>query len=138
MRYLGKQSLVLALVCVSLLCGFGLFSEPVSAQTSHSADLSWTLGTEADLAGYEIYRGNGVCAAGPLQPLLDVTGTAVKVGKVPLFTDATVPTFDGDLCYELVAFDTALNKSPRSVRAKVTVNFIPPEAPLGLSILNVK
>lgn len=123
---------------VSLLCVFFSFNSPAYAQAAHSADITWTLGTESDLAGHEVYRGNGTCAAGPLQPLLDVTGAPVKVGKVSAYTDVNLPTFDGELCYEILAFDTALNKSTRSVRAKVTVNFIPPAAPLGLQILNVK
>ena len=98
-----------------------------------SATLTWTANGEADLAGYKVYRGNGVCAVGPLQPLI-VGTNPVSLGKVTTYTDNTVPTFDGDLCYEITAFDTANNESTRSVRATRVVNLIPPVPPVGLTI----
>lgn len=108
---------------------------PVSAWAG-SATLTWTANGESDLAGYKIYRGNGVCAVGPLQPLV-VSGNPVSLGKVTTFTDTTVPVFDGDLCYEITAFDTANNESPRSNRATKAINGIPPIAPTGLVITGV-
>jgi hypothetical protein len=99
-----------------------------------SATLTWTPNTETDLAGYKVYRGNGVCAIGPLQPLV-VNGTAVTVAApTASYTDNTVPVFDGQLCYEVTAYDLAGNESPRSVRATRQVNLIPPVAPVGLTI----
>jgi hypothetical protein len=99
-----------------------------------SATLTWTPNTETDLAGYKVYRGNGVCAIGPLQPLV-VSGSNVSVlAPLATYTDTTVPTFDGSLCYELTAFDTAGNESTHSIRATKAVNLIPPVAPVGLSI----
>lgn len=99
-----------------------------------SANLTWTANTESDLAGYKLYRGNGVCAPGPLQPL----GTGALIPKpATSFTDTTVPNFDGTLCYELTAVDLAGNESPRSVRASKVVNLVPPAAPLDLQIVTV-
>lgn len=117
-----------ALVLASWLC---MLSSTVFAA---STDLSWNANTESDLAGYKVYRGNGVCAVGPLQPLM-VSGVAVSVAApATTYRDNGVPTFDGQLCYELTAYDTAGNESPRSVRATKTVNLIPPIAPVGVTI----
>jgi len=99
-----------------------------------SALLTWTPNTDSDLAGYKVYRGNGVCAIGPLQPLV-VGGVAVSVlAPLASYTDSTVPTFDGSLCYEITAFDTAGNESLRSNRATKAVNLVPPVVPMGLTI----
>lgn len=102
-----------------------------------SATLTWTPNTETDLAGYKVYRGNGVCAIGPLQPLL-VGGVAVSiVAPASTYVDATVPAFDGSLCYEITAFDTSKNESLHSIRVTKVVNLIPPVAPMGLLIVDV-
>lgn len=99
-----------------------------------SALLTWTPNMDSDLAGYKVYRGNGVCAIGPLQPLV-VGGVAVSVlAPLASYTDSTVPTFDGSLCYEITAFDTAGNESLRSNRATKAVNLVPPVVPMGLTI----
>lgn len=102
-----------------------------------SASLTWNANTESDMASYRIYRGNGVCAIGPLQPLV-VGGVNVSV-LFPLttYTDTTVPVFDGNLCYEITAVDTAGNESAHSIRASKTVNLVPPVAPTGLTIVTV-
>ncbi len=104
------------------------------------ATLQWTANTETDLSGYKFYRGNatgaGTCPIGPLQPLM-VGGVAASVGKVTTYIDSTVPTFDGQLCYELTAFDTSGNESTHSVRAVKAVNLVPPVAPVGLTIPSV-
>jgi hypothetical protein len=122
------KKMILAALAVMVMCVL-----PVMAHAA-SATLTWTPNTEADLAGYKVYRGNGVCAVGPLQPLV-VSGTAVSVlAPASTYVDTTVPTFDGSLCYELTAFDTAGNESTHSVRATKTVNLIPPVAPVGLSV----
>lgn len=100
-----------------------------------SATLTWTPNTETDLAGYKVYRGNGVCAIGPLQPLV-VGGVAVSVvSPASTYTDTTVPIFDGSLCYEITAFDTTGNESLRSNRVTKTVNLVPPIPPTGLGVV---
>lgn len=126
-----KQFLTLcALTAVSTTLWLGA----VSIVEAGTANLTWTANTEADLAGYKLYRGNGVCAPGPLQPL----GAGALIPKpATSFTDTTVPNFDGTLCYELTAVDTAGNESPRSIRASKVVNLIPPSAPLDLQLVTV-
>lgn len=117
-----------------ILLTIGLLLGISSISYAASTTLTWTPNTETDLAGYKVYRGNGVCAVGPLQPLV-VGGSNVSVlAPVATYTDTTVPTFDGSLCYEVTAFDTAGNESTHSVRATKAVNLIPPVAPVGLSI----
>jgi hypothetical protein len=120
-----------------LMLALSWFVMGLSPAYAANTTLTWTPNTESDLAGYKVYRGNGVCAIGPLQPLV-VGGSNVSV-LVPLatYTDTTVPTFDGQLCYEITAFDTAGNESPHSVRATKAVNLIPPVAPAALSIGSV-
>ena len=98
-----------------------------------SATLTWTANTESDLAGYKVYRGNGVCSVGPLSPLM-VSGNPVTLGKVTTYIDTTVPSFDGDLCYEITAFDTSNNESLHSNRVTKVINVIPPVPPLGLTV----
>ena len=121
-----------------------MFLAAINAPTvvqAGSADLSWTANAETDLAGYKVYRGNaanGTCPIGPLQPLKDGNGNPVSVGKVTAYTDNTVPVFDGELCYELTAFDTAGNESTHSNRATKQVNLVPPGAPNGLTIPAVR
>lgn len=118
---------LMSILLISLLgvCGgVGL------AEAAPSAVLSWSANPEADLAGYKVYRGTGACGFGPLQPLLTAAGVPVSVGKVTTYTDANIPPFDGDLCYEITAFDTAGNESlVRSNRPIKVVNLVPPQAP---------
>ena len=106
---------------------------PVVAMAAPLATLTWIANGELDLVGYKVFRGNGVCAVGPLQPLI-VNGSAVSLGKVTTYTDVTVPTFDGDLCYEITAFDTANNESTHSNRVTKVINTIPPVPPVGLTV----
>jgi len=116
------------LLACAMLCLFPVVS------FAASAGLTWNANTEADLAGYKVYRGSGTCSVGPLQPLI-VNGTAVSVlAPATSYTDTTVPAIDGLLCYEVTAFDTSGNESVHSVRAQKTVSLVPPVAPVGLSI----
>jgi hypothetical protein len=89
------------------------------------AVLTWNANTEADLAGYEVWRGLGTAA-----PTLLVT-----LGKVTTYTDTTVPDVDQTVTYALKAFDTAGNRSPISVPVSKVVNAVPPQAPTGLSVV---
>lgn len=128
MKWICGLMIVLAMVTMA---------QTAVAQTAvaKTAVLTWTANVEPDLAGYKVYRGNGVCAIGPLAPLM-VNGVAVSVGRSAVtYTDMTVPVFDGALCYELTAYDTAGNESGRSVRATRQVNLIPPLAPAGLTVV---
>ena len=109
-----------------------VFMLPMNAMAG-SATLTWTANTESDLAGYKVYRGNGVCSVGPLLPLM-VSGNPVSLGKVTTYTDPTVPSFDGDLCYEITAFDISNNESLHSLRVTKVINVIPPVPPVGLTV----
>jgi endoglucanase len=120
--------MIFRLLLILVLMGF------VEYANAASATLTWNANTESDLAGYKVYRGNGSCSVGPLAPLT-VNGIQVTVASpATTYVDNTVPVFDGDLCYEITAFDTSGNESARSNRATKTVNLVPPTAPTGLSI----
>jgi fibronectin type 3 domain-containing protein len=69
--------------------------------TSTSVQLAWVANTEADLAGYRVYRGvgNGVT-------------TLVGVETAPGYRDGNV-TSGNSYRYLVCAFDTAGNESPR-------------------------
>jgi len=84
-----------------------------SATSPTSVDLTWQANTEQDLAGYKIYR-NGVQIA--------------DVGKVTTFTDSTASA-GITYSYEIVAYNTAGQESPRSNPATVTTPI--PAATLG-------
>lgn len=100
-----------------------------------TATLTWNANTESDLAGYKIYRATQSCSAqGPLAPLLDGNGQPISVGKVTTYTDTTVPNVDGEVCYEITAFDLGGLESERSNRATKILNINPPTAPTGLSV----
>lgn len=96
--------------------------------------LTWIGNTESDLRGYRVYRGNGVCATGPLAPLMNGANQVEIAKPATTWIDTTVPVFDGTVCYEITAVDTSGNESPRSNRATKTVNLVPPVAPTGLVI----
>lgn len=113
---------------------FGWFCEPVWAD---NAALSWTANTEADLAGYKIYRGQtpAVCSATATLPPLLVNGAPAQVGLVNSFVDQNLPAIDGTLCWEISAVDSAANESGRSNRVSKVLNNFPPQAPAGLGVV---
>jgi hypothetical protein len=67
-------------------------------------ELSWSPSTEADLAGYRVYRG----APGAVPERVAELSPAE-----PRFVDAKPPA-GGILVYSVTAFDSAGNESPRS------------------------
>ena len=95
-----------------------------------TVNLAWSPNTESDLSGYNLYRAPGTCA---------VPGAFAKVGTFakPAITGSNAVTTDGDYCYALTAYDTALNESMQSNRIGVTVNQNPPGAPVNLRLVDV-
>lgn len=90
-----------------------------------TSTLTWTANTEADLAGYKVYRGLGATT-----PSLLAT-----VGKVTTYVDSTVPNVDGDANYFLTSFDKTGNESLHSVTVTKTFDATPPAAPVGLVVV---
>jgi hypothetical protein len=90
-----------------------------------TATLTWTANAEPDLAGYEVHRALGVGALTFVQ----------SVGKVTTYVDSTVPNVSQNVTYALKAFDLAGNRSPMSVLVTKAVDVIPPQAPVGLTVV---
>lgn len=116
----SKKTYVWALMVVMLCAG--------SAEAA-TVNLAWDANTEADLAGYKLYRAPGVCATP------GAFATVGTFGKV--IVGSNVVTTDGDYCYRLTATDTANNESLFSNTVGVTVNTLPPVAPVNLRIVSV-
>lgn len=109
--------------------------------TAAQVDLSWDPTTKnndgttiTDLAGYKVYRANGVCPfVGPLQPLKNAAGVHVTTtAAITNASDNNLPLIDGPVAYNVTAYDTASNESARSNCVQQNLNLNPPGAPPNL------
>lgn len=92
-----------------------------------SVTISWRPNTEADLAGYHVYR--AALAAGPWSR---ITSTPVVVAQ---YTDGAIPADATELVYQLSAVDALGNESARSSNIRVTVKSAGAAAPLTWKML---
>jgi hypothetical protein len=113
-----------------------LLSSVVFASVSYAGviELVWTPNKESDLEGYKVYRGTGTCATGTLAPLIVNGVHAIVLAPKAIYKDETVPTIEGDVCYEVTAYDFSGNESPRSNRAVKTIDLVPPVGPRDLTV----
>lgn len=120
----------LVVSCISIVISMSMSTVSIAG----TATITWTANTETDLVGYKLYRMLQACTAtGPLQPLLGANGQPVIVTKPGTsYVDSTVP--EGNVCYEVTAFDTSNNESGRSIRAGKLVDTIPPAIPSNVKV----
>lgn len=112
-----REGILLLLLCL-LLWPVGVWA----------ATAAWQANTEADLAGYHLYRAVGSCADPGAFALVNTYEKTAVNGVI------VNPPNDGLYCHKLTAFDTSSNESLFSNSVEFTYNVIPPQAPQGLTV----
>lgn len=92
-----------------------------------SVTITWRPNSEADLAGYHVYRATVV--SGPWTRITTAPLTAAR------YTDSAIPVDATDLIYQLSAVDAVGNESARSRGIRVTVKSTSAVAPLTWKLL---
>ena len=109
----------LMILIASLIIGVGgpgvVGAKPVS--------LDWNDNTEADLAGYKVYR--GTVSGGPYSEIASVTES--------FYTDEV--TVDGSYFWVVTAYDTEGLESGYSNEVSLVLDTTPPEPPTGLQAI---
>lgn len=98
------------LIAITLLIVLALMAFPFLVLAQSPVTLTWTANTEADLSGYQFFRGFIDCKTPNAATLLT---PHTKVGKVTTFTE-TLPPETKIVCYGLKAIDTSNNISEMS------------------------
>jgi hypothetical protein len=91
----------------------------------NTANLKWNANTEADLAGYKLYRSTNKGASSLIAS--PAKGATTYIDELPVM--------DGTVEYALSAIDTTGNESERTIPVEVVINSNPPMTPTGLTVV---
>lgn len=116
-------------LCVWLIAASALAQQP----TGTTVTLTWQPNTEADLAGYQLFRALTPCAQAVQGTTLTQLATLTKDRTT--YTDPTVPDGLRAVCYGLTAFDEAGNVSLLSALAEKTFPLALLAPPTGVTFV---
>ena len=104
-----------------------LFPVLVLANPNANVTFVWNANSEADLAGYRLYKTD--------VPGSYTFGEGNQIGGALAGTETvTILEHDGTWYYVVTAYDTAENESGPSNEVSTSIDTVPPGAPSGLNI----